>query len=189
MLGKLLGVVVTAVTLIAAIVALAFRVHPSWQPCIGGGGAKFTSIEVFPGYTLVQYFRDVDQGRTPSGVPSLRGAELRYSYVTSNLRGTDVRLYATLEGISRRGDTTAAPGPPPDSTSSENLQPQPHLPDQPPPVVAPNHCSQDSSGLDWIKLPRRRGSHRYRIVLEFYEGASNTFNHRVGVGQTHIFEY
>lgn len=188
-LGKLLGVAVTTVTLIAAIVALIFRVDPSLEPCFGGAGATFTSIEIVPGYTLVQYLRDINRGQAPKGLPALTGAELRYSYSTSNLSGQGVRLYATLQGISPRGDVTAPPGPPPGPTSSENLQKQVGLPNQPPPVVTPNRCSQDSSGLDWIELPRHHGRRRYRIVLELYQGALNAFNHRVGVGESPIFEY
>lgn len=188
-LGKVLGIVVTLVTLIAATVTLIFRVDPSLEPCIGGAAATFTSVEVAPNYTLRQYLSDVNQGQTPPGVPAVVGAELRFSYSTSNLSGEGVRLYTTLQGISPRGDVTAPPGPPPGPTSSENLQPQVGVPGQPPPVVTPNRCSEDSSGLDWIKLPKRRGTHRYRIVLEFYQGANYTFNHRVGIGESPIFEY
>lgn len=87
------------------------------------------------------------------------------------------------------GDIIAPPGPPPNATSSQNLQHQVGLPSQPPPAVTPNKCSQDSSGLDWIDLPNTHRRHRYRVILELYKGAPNSFTDRVGVGQTPTFDY
>ena len=188
-LGKLLGVVVTVVTLIGGTVTLLFQIDPSVVPCIGGGGATFTSVQVVPDYPLAQYFRDINHGQTPEGLPSIIGAEIRYSYSTSNLSGNGVRLYATLQEILPNGDVTAAPGPPAGPTSAEDLQRQVGLPTQPPPVMTPNKCSQDSSGLDWIEVPKGQRRGRYRVVLEFYRGALNTFTDRVGVGESPIFDY
>jgi hypothetical protein len=193
-LGKVLGVVVSLVTLIGGTVTLLFKVDPSLEPCIGGAGATFTSVQVVPRYPLVQYIRDVNNGRVPQGLPPLTGAEIRYSYSASNLSGNDVRLYATLEQILPNGDITAPPGPPPGPTNSENLQaqvgPQGFLgPQQSHPGVTLNKCSQDTSGLDWILLPRARHRHRYRVVLELYKGAANSFTDRVGVGDTPTFDH
>lgn len=190
-LGKVLGVVITLVTLVGGTVTVLFQLDPSLEPCIGGSGATFTSVQVASDYSLVQYLRDVNHGQTPAGLPPLIGAEIRYNYSTSNLSGHDVRLYATLQEVLPNGDISAPPGPPPSSTSSENLQPQVGLPNQPSPVVTPNKCSQDSSGLNWIELPQshRGRHHRYRIVLEFYRGPANTFTDRVGEGETAIFDY
>lgn len=189
-LGKLLGVVVTFVTLIGGTVTLLFQVDPGLEPCIGGAGVTFTSVQVAPNYPLEQYFSDISHGRPlPSAPPPLIGAEIRYSYSTSNLSGNGVRLYETLQEILRDGDVTAAPGPPADATSGLDLQSPWRLPNQPPPVVTPNRCSQDSSGLDWIQLPTSRRHHRYRVVLEFYRGELDDFSKRVGVGETPIFDY
>jgi hypothetical protein len=190
-LGKVLGVVIALVTLIGGTVTVLFQLEPSLEPCIGGSDATFTSVQVASDYSLPQYLRDVNHGQTPPDLPYLIGAEIRYNYSTSNLSGHDVRLYATLQEVLPNGDISAPPGPPPGSTSSENLQSQVGVPGQPPPVVTPNKCSQDSSGLNWIELPQsHRGHlHRYRIVLEFYRGPANTFTDRVGVGETAIFDY
>jgi hypothetical protein len=188
-LGKLLGVVVTVVTLVGGTVTLLFQVDPYLEPCIGGAGATFTSVQVAPDYPLAQYIRDINNGQTPEGLPSLVGAEIRYSYSTSNLSGKGVRLYATLQEVLGNGDVAAPPGPPAGPTSSENLQHQAGLTTEPPPVVTPNKCSQDSSGLDWIDLPKGYGHHRYRVILEFYKGPLNSFTDRVGVGETPIFAY
>ena len=188
-LGKVLGIAVTLVTLIGGTVTVLFRLHPSWEPCIGGGGAAFTSVEVIPRYPLAQYIRDVDHDNTPVHLPPLMGAEIRYSYSTSNLSGNGVRLYESLQEILPNGDIAAPPGPPPDTTSSENLQSQVGVPGQPAPAVTPDKCSQDSSGLDWIDLPKTPHRHRYRVVLELYKGAKNSFTERVGVGQTPTFDY
>jgi hypothetical protein len=188
-LGKLLGIVVTLVTLIGATVAVLFRLDPSVEPCIGGARATFSSVEVAPNYLLAQYFRDINPTLTPQGVSPLVGAEIRYSYSTSNLSGKNIRLYATLQRIAPDGDVSAPPGPPTGPTSSENLQRHVGLPNQALPVVTPNQCSQDSSGLDWIELPSSHHPRRFRVVLELYQGAEGIFNHRVGVGETPIFDY
>jgi hypothetical protein len=190
-LAKVLGVVVTLVTLVGGTVTVLFQLNPSLEPCIGGSAATFTSVEVAPNYPLAQYLRDVNHGQTPPGLPPLIGAEIRYNYSTSNLSGNDIRLYTTLQEVLPNGDVRAPPGPPPSTTSSENLQQQHGVPGQPPPVVTPNKCSQDSSGFNWMELPQnQRGQHhRYRIVLEFYRGPANTFTDRVGVGETAIFDY
>jgi hypothetical protein len=188
-LGKVLGIAVTLVTLIGGTVTLLFRLHPSWEPCIGGGGAAFTSVQVIPRYPLAQYIRDINHENLPEHLPHLTGAEIRYSYSTSNLSGTGVRLYESLQEIMPNGDITAPPGPPPNTTSSDNLQAQEGVPGQPPPAVTPNKCSQDSSGLDWIQLKHTHHRHRYRVVLELYKGAKNNFTERVGVGRTPTFDY
>ena len=182
--------VVTLVTLVGGTATVLFQLDPALEPCVGRSGARFTSIQVAPEYPLAQYLRDVNHGQTPAGLPALLGAEIRYNYSTSNLSGKDTRLYATLQDVLPNGDISAPPGPAPSPTSSENLQPQEGLPNEPPPVVRPNTCSQDSSGLDWIELPgSHRGHHRrYRIVLEFYRGPPNTFTDRVGVGETATFD-
>jgi hypothetical protein len=189
-LGKLLAVVVTLVTLLGGVVTLLFQVDPTLEPCIGGGQATFTAVEVAPDYPLAQYIRDTNNGQTPTGVPSLVGAEVRYNYSASNLSGHDLRLYTTLEQIGPNGDIAAPPGPPPGPTDSENLYPPSGLANQPPPVVTPDRCSLDSSGFDWVQLPKsNRRHHRYQIVLEFYRGALDSFTDRVGVGRTPIFDY
>lgn len=188
-LGKLLGVVVTGVTLVGGTVTLLFQVDPGLEPCIGGAGATFTSVQVAPNYPLEQYFSDISHGQPPGGVPPLIGAEIRYSYSTSNLSGHGVRLYETLQEILRDGDVTAPPGPPADSASGLDLQRPWGLPKQPPPVVTPSKCAQASSGIDWIQLPTTRRHHRYRVILEFYRGALGDFTDRVGVGESPIFDY
>jgi hypothetical protein len=188
-LGKVLGVVVTIVTLVGGTVTVLFQFDPSLEPCFGGYGATFTSVLVAPGYPLAQYISDINDGQIPANLPSLVGAEIRYSYSTSNLSGKDFHLYATLQAIGPNGDVSAPPGPEPGPTSATNLQPQVGLPGRPPPVVTPDRCSQDSSGLDWLELPPSNRPHRYRIVLEFYRGAAKTFTNRVGAGETPIFDY
>jgi hypothetical protein len=189
-LGKLLAVVVSLVTLLGGVVTLLFQVDPTLEPCIGGGQATFTAVEVVPDYPLAQYIRDINNGRTPANLPPLIGAEVRYSFSASNLSGHDLRLYTTLDQIAPDGDIAAPPGPPPGPTSSENLQTQTGLPNQPAPVVTPDRCSLDTSGLDWVQLPQaNRRHHRYQIVLEFYRGALDNFTDRVGVGKTPIFDY
>jgi hypothetical protein len=92
-LGKLLAVVVTLVTLVGGTATVLFQLDPSLEPCVGGSGARFTSIQVFPKYPLTQYLRDVNHGQTPAGVPTLVGAEIRYNYSTSNLSG---RMFGSM---------------------------------------------------------------------------------------------
>jgi hypothetical protein len=188
-LGKLLGVVVTLVTLVGAVVTLIFQVDPTLVPCIGGGQATFTGVVVVPDYTLQQYISDVNNGNVPDNVPPTVGAEVRYSYSASNLSGNHLRLYTTLEQVAPNGDMMAPPSPPGGVLSSANLQSQVGLPGQPVPVVTPDRCSLDSSGLDWVYLPSARPRHRYRILLEFYRGGRQDFTDRVGVGMTPVFDY
>jgi hypothetical protein len=192
-LGKVLGVVVTLVTLLGASAALLFRLDPSAEPCVGGAGATFSSIQVAPNYSLRQYISDLTRGRVPNSIPhGVIGAELRYNYSTSNLSGNGIRLYSTLQEILPNGDVMAPPGPAPspETPSPYNLQGQYGVPGEPPPVVTPNACSQDSSGLDWILVPPSRRGHpqRYRVVLEFYRGKADVFTDRVGMGQSAIFD-
>jgi hypothetical protein len=189
-LGKLLGVVVTLVTLVGGVVTVLFQVDPTLEPCVGGAGLTFTAVDVVPDYLLPQYMSDINNGNVPSNVSNFVGAEVRYNYSTSNLSGNDLRLYLTLQQIEPDGDIAALPGPPPGVDSPTNLQSQVGVPGQPPNPVTPDRCSEASSGLDWIQLPPPAGRHRrYRIVLEFYRGALDSFSDRVGVSTTPIFDY
>jgi hypothetical protein len=183
-LAKVLGVVVTIVTLLGGLVALLFQVDPTLLPCVGGSGAAFTDIQVFPGYDYTRYVLDLG---IHVNYANSKGTEVRYGYQVNNLSGASLTVKGTLQQIAPDGDityprlggfdsvvyeqrTNLAPG-------FGNLRAR----------LTPNRCSQDGSGIYWMQMPSQvPRHHRYRIVLELYRGS--TLEQRVGVGVTQIFD-
>jgi hypothetical protein len=126
-LGKVLGVVVTLVTLVGGAVTVLFQLDPTLEPCIGGAGTQFTSVQVIPNYPLSQYLLD-ELGYVPSQPAPVVGAEVRYTYTADNLSGNQIVLYGTLEHGqlgSGRGSCPAA-----------------HVPDEPPRAAPDRHPEQ-----------------------------------------------
>jgi hypothetical protein len=190
-LGKVLGVVVTLVTLVGGAVTVLFQLDPTLEPCIGGAGTQFTSVQVIPNYPLSQYLLD-ELGYVPSQPAPVVGAEVRYTYTADNLSGNQIVLYGTLEAVTRDGDVAFPPISTANWVPDEDLVPQRTFPTNlhaPPRIVAPSKCSEQSSGLYWMVLPPSPHPHRYRILLELYRGPHGVFNDRVGVGETPSFDF
>jgi hypothetical protein len=74
------------IPLLAATLALVFRVRPSLKPCVGASGAEFTGAPVFPRVRFRDHlFRSGASRAELRGEPNILGAEVRFSYKTARL--------------------------------------------------------------------------------------------------------
>lgn len=183
-LAKVLGVVVTLVTLSGGVVTLLFQVDPTLEPCIGSSGATFTGVEVFTAYPYTQYAADL--GLNPHGYASTPGVEVRYNYQLNNLSGAKPVLRGTLQQVASDGRITV-----PRlngvlahvyrQETNESTGQALHK------FVRPNRCSQGGSGIFWMPVTWVPAHRHYRIVLELFDGP--TVSDRVGVGVTPMFDH
>lgn len=196
-LAKVLGIVVTLVTLTGGAVTLLFQVDPTLEPCVGASGVTFTSAQVIPDYPLTQYYTDITGNpNVPDSINSSEiGAEVRYAYTTSNLSGNGLVLRGTLQEIGADGSIVTPTLAPTEFTNVDNLVPQvtaeqlvKNTHEIPSISKRPDQCSEDANGIYFIELPPDLPRHhRYRVLLELYRG--RTLENRVGVGVTPVFEH
>jgi hypothetical protein len=184
-LAKVLGVVVTFVTLIGGVVTVLFRVDPTLEPCIGSSGATFTAVQVFTAYPYTQYAADLRLN--PNDYAPTPGVEVRYNYQLNNLSGAKPVLRGTLQQVASDGRITVP--------QLNGLLARVYLQQTNQSAgqalhkfVTPNRCSQGGSGIFWMPVTSVvPAHHHYRVVLELFDGP--TLADRVGVGVTPIFDH
>ena len=171
--GRTKRVLATAAVLISVAVGavtLVFALKPDLTPCLGQSSAEFTGAPVFPHVR----FRDflMRSGRTReqvAGELNLLGAEIRFSYQTSGLRGVTLTVSWSLLAVERGGTVGAV------------LRKRDRLPAM---TVTPESCSESGGHDLFIDYPP--GPHkRYRVVLELYRG--DTFTDRLALAETKPF--
>jgi hypothetical protein len=160
------GVVVGLAT---ATVSLLFYLHPSFKPCLGGSSAKFTGAPVFPHVRFRDYLvRNGTPKEDAAKQPNLLGAEVRFSYQTSSLRGARLPVAWSLLTIGRDGTLGAVV---PDQDRALAM------------TVTPDGCSE-SGGKD-LFVPIPDPGQRYRVVLELFRNARQ--DDRLALLETAIF--
>ena len=184
-LAKVLGVVVTLVTLSGGVVTLLFQVDPTLEPCIGTSGATFSGVQVFTAYPYTQYAADL--GLNPHDYYPTPGVEVRYNYQLNNLSGAKPVLRGTLQQVDLKWSHHRAP--------AQRLLAGVYLKETNLSAgqalhrfVRPNRCSQGGSGIFWMPVTSvAPAHHHYRVVLELFDGP--TVSERVGVGVTPMFDH
>jgi hypothetical protein len=170
--GRTTRVLTTAgvlVGLIGGALGLLFTLQPQLRPCLGEAGASFTGAPVFPHV----HFRDhlVRTGvrrENAAREPNLLGAEVRFSYRATGLRGHTLPITWSLVMIRGR-DTLGAVVAGQDRSLAM--------------TVTPDTCTE-TGGKDLfvpVPFPRRR----YRVVLEMYR--NQALNDRLELTETQIF--
>jgi hypothetical protein len=172
-LTRILAIAGALITVGAGAVGLLFKLHPSFEPCIGGAGATFIDAPVFPetvrerGYVAgVKYVRGLDE----------LGAEVRITVRADNLRGSQLQMYYTLLTAGARGATdevvSGADEIPAESKTSDT-------------------CSWTGGWDVWV-LPLPTGlekNKRYRIVLELFRGQRQADGgNRLALLETPVFQ-
>lgn len=167
---RTLGLVGLVITTVAGGVGLLFTLVPKMKPCIGETSAAFTGAPVFPGAQLREHLARAG-GRSADGTTSPsdpRGAEVRFSYRASTMRGQRLRVTWSLVAIERDG-TFGAVVPGQDRALAME--------------VVPEACSE-SGGHD-LFVPIPDSGTRYRVVLELYRG--DDFTNRLAFFVTEPF--
>jgi hypothetical protein len=170
MLLKLLGAAVALVTLVGGGLGLLFQLRPGLRPCVGGASAAFTGAPVFPQSLHDYLFSQNDSRQDIARQPNLDGVEVRFSYRAQNLKNTHLRLYSSLVTVGSGGEVSGV-------VPEANRQLQ--LP------IFPNTCTK-TGGKD-VFVPILDHGKRYRLVLELYRGAGETFDDRVALYETATF--
>jgi hypothetical protein len=169
--GSAIAAITAVIAAIAGIVALLFQIDPGLAPCLGSREAHFTGAPVFPNYPFKQFLADI--GHATVGYKNLAGAEVRYTYEASDLRGELLVLRATLVKIGRDGGIVATFT---NATAYANQLPEAQ--------DTPARCSQSVGSALWVLVPpEARG--RLRIILELFAGTGR--QDRVALGATPIF--
>ena len=90
---------------------LLFTLAPSLTPCLGDSNASFTGAPVFPKMPFHDFLvRNGTRKEDLADEPNLIGAEVRFSFHTTGLRGSDLRILWTLVAV-ERDDTRGAVDP------------------------------------------------------------------------------
>jgi hypothetical protein len=157
------------VPLVAAIVALAFKLRPSLEPCVGAADAEFTGVPVFPHVRFRDHlFRSGASRADILGEPNILGAEVRFSYKTDDLRGAKLPITWSLVSIEKDGTLGAV------VRGQDRALAM---------LVTPDSCS-DTGGKDlFVPIPDKRK--RYRVVLELYR--ERNLQDRLALEETTIF--
>jgi hypothetical protein len=165
--------VITAIGILVSVLvggsSLLLSVRPGLRPCLGGSNASFTGAPVFP-HVL---FRDhqIRMGvprQDAAKEPNLLGAEVRFSYRASDLRGAELPLTWSLVTVEKDG-TLGAVVPGEDRALAM--------------TVKPDACTENGGKDLWVLVPSPRK--RYRIVLELYQ--STRRDNRLALMETSIF--
>jgi hypothetical protein len=153
---RLLTTAGVLIGLIAGAVGLVFTLAPGLKPCLGDTSAKFTGAPVFPHVRFRDHLIRTGAKREEAAKePNLLGAEVRFSYATSGLRGAELTVTWSLITIERDG--TLGPVVPGQDRALAM-------------TVNPDACSE-SGGKDlFVQIPDPRK--RYRVVLELYRKTS-----------------
>jgi hypothetical protein len=154
---KALGAVVALVTIAGGGLALMFHVRPDLEPCVGGASAEFTGAPVFPRMQFHDHL--LHTGRDKGFIeqqPNPLGAEVRYSYRATNLKGGHLPIVWSLVTVNRGEVTSIVRGE--DRAIARR--------------VDPDTCTE-TGGDDLVVLIPEQGKH-YRIVLEIYRNDDRT---------------
>jgi hypothetical protein len=170
--GKTVATVGAILAVVAAAIGILFKVDPGFAPCLQGRDASFTGAPVFPHYGYRQFLKDRGQTDTQR-FPSVRGAEVRYSYQVDDLRGQRLVLRVTMVSVNHDGSIRAA------DTSAID-QNDLFVADS----FTPDECSQAGGGTFFAHMPLQAKG-RYEIILELFIGMA--LNHRIALGQTPDF--
>jgi len=157
------------VPLIVASLGLVYTLRPSLKPCVGAEGATFTGVPVFPRVL----FRDhlFRSGATRAEIlqePNIRGAEVRFSYRTDDLRGKRLPITWSLVSIERDGTLGAV------VRGQDRALAL---------LVTPDSCSETGGKDLFVPIPNPRK--RYRVVLELYR--DEQLRDRLALDETPIF--
>ena len=165
--------VLTAIGIVVSVLvggsSLLLSLRPGLRPCLGGSTANFTGAPVFPHVRFRDHqLRAGVPRQDVAKEPNLLGAEVRFSYRASDLRGADLPLTWSLVTVEKDGALGAVvPG------EDRALAT----------TVKPNACTENGGKDLWVPIPDSRK--RYRIVLELYRDATRA--NRLALMETSIF--
>jgi hypothetical protein len=165
--------VITAIGILVSVLvggsSLLLSLRPGLRPCLGGTNASFTGAPVFPHVGFRDHQIRVGESRQDAAKePNLLGAEVRFSYRASDLRGAELPLTWSLVTVEKDGALGAVvPG------EDRALAM----------TVKPDACTENGGKDLWVLIPDSRK--RYRIVLELYQ--STTRDNRLALMETPIF--
>lgn len=149
---SLLSLTGLAISVIAGIVGLLFLLQPDLKPCLGDAEAEFTGAPVFPRVGFRDYL--VRNGKTFEEArrePDLEGAEIRFSFRTSGLRGDDLPLTYSLLTVDKEGTLGRVV----DGQDRSLAM-----------TVHPENCTQTGGKDLFLTIPAP--NRRYVVVLEIY---------------------
>ena len=149
---RILGLSGAVIGVVVAGSGLLFTFAPSLKPCLGDSNASFTGAPVFPKMPFHDFLtRNGTRREDLADEPNLIGAEVRFSFHTGGLRGSDLRVLWTLVTI-ERDDTLGAVDPQQDRALAMTLRPE--------------ACAEDGGADVFVQIPEP--GKRYRVVLEIY---------------------
>lgn len=143
--GSIIGVIASALGLL-------FLLQPGLKPCLGDIEAEFTGAPIFPrvGFRehLVRSGMSFEEARQE---PAIVGAEIRFSFRTSGLRGHDLPVTYSLISVEKDGTLGAVA---PDQDRALAM------------TVRPDECTETGGKDLFLTIPQR--GRRYLVVLELY---------------------
>jgi hypothetical protein len=146
------------VGLIAGSVGLLFTLEPGLTPCLGENEARFTGAPVFPHASYRAHLIRNGVSRSQAAKePNLRGAEVRFSYRASGLRGKNLAATWSLLTIER------------DGTLGPVVREQDRALAL---TIKPNGCTETGGDDLFVEIPNPRKN--YRVVLELYRDVGLT---------------
>jgi hypothetical protein len=168
--AKVVGLVGLVISVVAGAVALLFTLEPDLKPCIGGAEVSFTGAPIFPNTPL---HTNLEHTNTPRSAiqqaPDDIGAEVRFSFRASGLRGELLKVQYSLVRVERDGTLGRVD---PEQDRAEGL------------AFKPDTCSEVEGGDLFVMTPPDP-RHRYRVVLELYRG--DDFTQRLALTETATF--
>lgn len=165
--------VITAIGIVVSVLvggsSLLLSLRPGLRPCLGGSTASFTGAPVFPHVLFRDHQIRMGVPREDAAKePNLLGAEVRFSYRASDLRGAELPLTWSLVTVEKDGTLGAV-------VAGEDRALAM--------TVKPNACTENGGKDLWVLVPSPRK--RYRIVLELYQSTSR--DNRLALMETSIF--
>jgi hypothetical protein len=153
---RLLSLGGLVISLIAGALGLLFVLDPGLKPCLGDAEAEFTGAPVFPHVRFREYLvRNGKSYETARKEPDVTGAEIRFSFRTSGVRGENLPVTYSLLTIDRNGTLGAVV----DGQDRSLAM-----------TIRPRRCTQ-TGGTD-LFVPVPHAAKRYRVVLELYRDTS-----------------
>ena len=140
------------VSIAAGAVGLLFTLKPDLKPCLGETSAEFTGAPVFPQVRFRDHLIRIGvRKERVAREPNLLGAEIRFSYRTTGLRGTKLTITWSLITIGRDGTIGAV------VRGQDRALAM---------TVSPESCSETGGKDLFVQIPNP--GKRYRVVLELY---------------------
>ena len=158
------------VSVVGGTVGLVFVAKPDWRPCLGAARASFAAAPVVPHASFREHL--IRQGESYAEAleePDTPGAEVRFTFESEGYRGKPLAITWSLFEVDKAGDVLRV------------------IPDQDRVLamtVSPKHCS-DKSGRDLFLQVPPKGSRRYRVILELFDGAPPS--NRIDLIETDVF--